>query len=104
MTSPPRSRGADVAVRERAPQKSPASVGGPIRVDPHGRGPADARLAGSGTPVWALVAYYLGGAGRDAARVAAAYGLRQEAVGAALAYFADHREPILARLALNDAA
>jgi hypothetical protein len=39
------------------------------------------------TPVWALVAYYEGAAGRDAARVAAAYALPLPAVEAALAYF-----------------
>jgi uncharacterized protein (DUF433 family) len=104
MAVRPRARGAAVAIRERAPLKRPAPTGDPILADPWGRGPADARLAGYGTPVWALVAYYLGGAGREAARVASDYGLPQEAVAAALAYFAAHREPILARLALNDAA
>jgi uncharacterized protein (DUF433 family) len=93
-----------VAGHERATLKLPAPTGDPIWVDPSGRGPADARLAGYGTPVWALVAYSLGGAGRDVARIASDYGLPREAVDAAFAYFEAHREPILARLALNDAA
>ena len=92
-----------MADRERAPLTPPTPGAPPVWVDPHGRGPADARLARYGTPVWALVAYYEGAAGRDAARVAAAYAVPLPAVEAALARFEAHRAPRRARLVLNDA-
>ncbi len=68
---------------------------------PSGRGPADARLTEYGTPVWALVGYYFGDAGRDVQRVADDYDLPIDAARAALAYYHEHRAAIDARLTLN---
>jgi uncharacterized protein (DUF433 family) len=71
---------------------------------PEGRGPADARLGGYGTPVWALVGYFFRAAAADAALVAADYDVPVEAVRAALVYYAAHQREIDARLTLNDAS
>ena len=74
-----------------------------IAADPHGRGPADARLADYGTPVWAIVGY-LPAVGGDPVRVAEDYEVPLDAVRAALAYYRRHRALIDARLAANAAA
>lgn len=74
-----------------------------IASDPAGRGVAHAHLAEYGTPVWALVAYYLGEASADVARVAADYELPVEAVHAALAYYRRYKAFIDAKLLLNAA-
>lgn len=73
-----------------------------IEEHPDRPGPADARLAGYGVPVWALVGYYHV-TGGDLARVAADYDLPEEAVKAALRYYERHRAAIDARLAANAA-
>lgn len=72
-----------------------------IHVDSDRRGPADARLTEYGTPVWALVGYYVGDAGHEVQRVAEDYDLPIDAVRAALAYYQEHRAAIDARLTLN---
>ncbi len=74
-----------------------------IHVDGFGRGPADARLTEYGTPVWALVGYYFGDAGRDLQRVAEDYEIPIDAARAALAYYHEHRPALDARLTLNAA-
>ena len=70
---------------------------------PGGRGPADARLGESGTPVWALVGAFFSHALADPRRVAAAYEVSEEAVRAALLFYRRHQVAIDGRLALNDA-
>jgi hypothetical protein len=70
---------------------------------PGGRGPADARLGESGTPVWALVGAFFSHALADPRRVAAAYGVSEEAVRAALLFYRRHQLAIDGWLALNDA-
>ena len=70
---------------------------------PGGRGPADARLGESGTPVWALVGAFFSHALADPHRVAAAYEVSEEAVRAALLFYRRHQVAIDGRLALNDA-
>ena len=74
-----------------------------IDSNPHGRGPAEARLIGYGTSVWALVAY-LQACNGDAAEVAHDYKLPLEAVEAAIAYYRRYKALIDARLLLNEAA
>lgn len=73
-------------------------------IDPAREYPGDpeARIAGSGVHVWALVGH-LRGAGWDPALTAADYELPVEAAQAALAYYHRHREVIDARLAANHA-
>ncbi len=65
-------------------------------------GPAEARLVDSGVPVWALIGHYQA-TGRDPAVVAADYDVPLAAVAAALAYYAQHRAAIDARLEANAA-
>lgn len=79
------------------PIREPASEEHPDRP-----GPADARLAGSGVPVWALVGYYRV-TGGDLARVAADSDPPEEAMKAALRCYERHRAAIDARLAANAA-
>jgi uncharacterized protein (DUF433 family) len=67
------------------------------------RGAAEARIAGAGVHVWALVGAWLD-EGEDAGQVAADYGLPREAVEAALAYYDRHRAVIDAQLTLHAAA
>ena len=65
-------------------------------------GDPDARIGGTGIPVWALVAYYEAAAG-DAQRVADDYRQPIEAIEAALSYYRRHKELIDSRLAQNAA-
>jgi uncharacterized protein (DUF433 family) len=67
-------------------------------------GPADVRLRRSGVHVWAIIGYYLGGAGRDKAVVARDYAISSEEVEAALAYYRRHQAVIDGRLAANQPA
>jgi len=71
-----------------------------IQTDPQHPGAEDARVAGTGVPVWALVAY-LEAAHGDVQRVAEDYALPIEAVLAARAYYRQHRALIDARIAAN---
>ena len=68
---------------------------------PPGRGVADARLRDYGVEVWALAMYYQEVAGADPDVVATDYGIPRQAVDAALAYYAEHRDVIDARILLN---
>jgi uncharacterized protein (DUF433 family) len=61
---------------------------------------ANARIAGYSVPVWALVGY-LEAVHGDVGQVAHDYGLPQDAVQAALAYYEAHRDFIDDRLAAN---
>jgi len=70
---------------------------------PGQRGAHDARLAESGTPVWALVGAFFSHALADPGRVAAAYEVPEEAVRAALLFYRRHQVAIDGWLALNDA-
>ena len=63
---------------------------------------AEARIVTTGTSVWALVGY-MDAADNDLGRVASDYGLSEEAVEAAMAYYRLHRQAIDARLAENAA-
>jgi uncharacterized protein (DUF433 family) len=63
-------------------------------------GAAEARLADSGVPVWAVIGAWRA-AGEDAEQAAADYKLSPEAARAALAYYARHRKVIDAQLTLN---
>jgi uncharacterized protein (DUF433 family) len=82
--------------------KEDALIAQYIDPNPHGRGPAEARLSQHGTSIWALVAYWRACSG-DVQAVAHDYHLPVEAVEAALAYYQRHRDLIDARLLLNTA-
>lgn len=71
-----------------------------IELNPDRPGAANARLAGYSVPVWALVGY-LEAVHGNVAQVAHDYGLPQDAVEAALAYYESHRDFIDDRLAAN---
>jgi uncharacterized protein (DUF433 family) len=73
-----------------------------IEPNPARPGKADARLAGYGVSVWALVSYFEAAHG-DVARVAADYDVPREAVEAALAYYRRHKDVIDARRAVDAA-
>ena len=73
-----------------------------IELDPDRPGIAEARLIGSGVPVWALIGHYQA-TGRDARYVADSYAVPLEAVQAALAYYRQHHAVIEARLDANAA-
>lgn len=63
---------------------------------------AEARIVTTGTSVWALVGYSPA-VDDDLGRIAADYGLPEEAVQAAFAYYRLHRQAIDCRLAENAA-
>ena len=63
-------------------------------------GAAEARLL-LGPSVWALIAYFKGGAKRNPDVLAGAYGIPLEAVEAALAYYHRHKAAIDGRIAVN---
>ena len=71
-----------------------------IREDPEWPGAAEARIAGYGVPVWALIGYYRAVNG-DLSRVATDYDLPEDAVRAALAYYREHQKELDARLMAN---
>lgn len=73
-----------------------------IKLSPSLPGVEEARIAGYGVPVWALVAHSraIGGASEEVARD---YGLPREAVDAALAYYRRHKAAFEARIAANTA-
>src|SRR5687767_9681794 len=71
-----------------------------IDANPHGRGPAEARLAEYGPAVWAIVAYWKAANG-DLRQVARDFEVPMEAVEAALAFYRLHQDLIDARLVLN---
>ncbi len=73
-----------------------------VEPNPYAPGPADARLAGFGVPVWALVGH-LSAVGGTVEQVAADYELPLEAVLAAFVYYLRHRAAIDARLEANAA-
>jgi uncharacterized protein (DUF433 family) len=62
----------------------------------------EARLAGYGTPVWAVIAYLQGPDG-GVARTASAFHVPEISVRAAIAYYDKHRAVIDARIVLNSA-
>ena len=62
--------------------------------------PDEARLKDTGTHVWAIIGHWYA-VGRETAWVAEDYGIPQEAVEAALAYYGRHQALIDARLRLN---
>lgn len=71
-----------------------------IELGPEATGPADARLVDTGVHVWALIGY-LRANSDDSALAAADYDLPLEAIAAARAYYARHRDAIDAVLALQ---
>ena len=71
-----------------------------IVADPRKPGAANARMAESGTPVWALVPY-LRLYGGDYARVADDFGISKEAAEAADVYYHQNKAAIEARIAAN---
>lgn len=73
-----------------------------IEPNPFSPGPGDARLAGFGVPVWALVGHRVAGK-LTIEQVAADYALPLEATLAAFAYYLRHRAAIDARLEANAA-
>jgi uncharacterized protein (DUF433 family) len=78
-----------------------------IEPHPYRAGPAEVRIKGRGVSVWALIgslrlAKEPGEVAVD--QVAEAYQVPRDAVRAALAYYAQHRTEIDARLAENDVA
>lgn len=64
------------------------------------RGSAEARLADSGTPVWAIIGY-LRAVGGDRVRASADYEVEPDAVDAAVAYYDRFPYQIDARLEAN---
>ena len=74
-----------------------------IDANPHGRGPADARLREYGTSVWALIAALQACAWNKVA-TADDFEIPVEAVDAAIAYYHAHKAAIDAKLLLNTAA
>jgi uncharacterized protein (DUF433 family) len=60
-------------------------------------GPADARLTGFGTHVWALISYYQQAVNQSIDQVAYDYGIPREAVEAALAYYRQHKLILITR-------
>ncbi|MGI8549833.1 MAG: DUF433 domain-containing protein [Dehalococcoidia bacterium] len=83
--------------------KQAAMISAWIEANPRRPEVEQARIKGTGIPVWALVGYLDAVLG-DPARVAEDYGLPLEAVNAALAYYAQHRAAIDTRLAANAAS
>jgi uncharacterized protein (DUF433 family) len=73
-----------------------------LDVDRYAYGRADARLLNSGVSVWAIVAF-LPLYGNDKSKVAEHFGLSQEEIDAALAYYRLNKRYIDARVALNEA-
>ena len=73
-----------------------------IEANPRKPWEAEARILGTGIPVWALIGY-LPAVDDDYEQVAHDYGLPLEAVRAAVAYYHTHRAAIDARLAANAA-
>ncbi|HVC32824.1 MAG TPA: hypothetical protein VNL16_04875 [Chloroflexota bacterium] len=73
-----------------------------IELNPQRPGAANARLVGSGVPIWALVGY-LEAAHGDLGVVAEDYGIARDAVEAAIAYYHQYRILIDARIAANAA-
>ncbi len=71
-----------------------------IELAPRNRSRAEARLVGSGVPVWAIVGQYQA-TGRDAAYVAESYQVPLAAVQAALAYYRQNMAVIEDRLEAN---
>ncbi len=74
-----------------------------VEQNPYHPGRGEARIIGTGIPVWALVAYRQAAHG-DIARVATDYELPVEAVEAAMVYYEQNRAAIDARLEANEAA
>jgi uncharacterized protein (DUF433 family) len=76
-----------------------------VEEDPRRPGPADARLADSGVPIWALIGYLRAATAGDLIQTAADYQVPVDAVRAAVAYYnrQDHRPLIDALIALNAA-
>lgn len=73
-----------------------------VEIDPARPGPANARLKEYGIHVWALIGH-LPAAQGDIGQVARDYHIPVDAVRAALAFYAEHRETIDARLEANAA-
>lgn len=73
-------------------------------IEPHPwrRNPAEARLKGAKVSIWALIGY-LRMVDGDRHRTAEGYGITDEEVEAALAYYHEHQAVIDARLAANAA-
>lgn len=63
-------------------------------------GIADARIAGSSVPVWAIIGY-LRAADWDIQQTADDYGIAIDAVNAAIAFYELHQEAIDARISAN---
>src|SRR5579871_5703667 len=87
--------------RERATESSQDALVSRYIEVPTDTGPGGARLADYGVDVWVLIVYFQHAAEHDAAAVAQAYQIPIEAVEAAIAYYARHREIIDAAIAVN---
>lgn len=72
-----------------------------IALDPHRPGRHRARLVHYGRPIWALIAY-LRGNGWNVEKTALDYGMPEDAVRAAVAYYQDDPQYIDAYLLLLD--
>lgn len=69
-----------------------------IEFNPRRPGRDRAQVKEAGVEVWALVAYYQGGAAGDVGEVARAYDIPIDAVRAALAYYDREQDLVDARL------
>jgi uncharacterized protein (DUF433 family) len=76
-----------------------------VEEDSNRPGPAHARLADSGVPIWALIGYLQAATNGDIALAAADYRVPVDAVRAAVAYYerARNRPLVDALIALNAA-
>lgn len=72
-----------------------------VEMNPHRPWVADARLAESGVPVWAIIAY-MKAVDHDLTQVALDYDVPKEAVVAAVLFYARHKDAIDARITAND--
>lgn len=71
-----------------------------IDANPSSQGLAEALIAATDIPVWAIIGY-LQATNWDIARTAGDYGISTDAVKAAIAFYEAHREVIDERIAAN---
>ena len=85
--------------------KDDALIAQYVEEDPENPGPAHARLADSGVPIWALIGYLQAATSGDISQAAADYMVPVDAVRAAMAYYKRRRNrPLIdALIALNAA-
>lgn len=91
-----------MAVNTEAATRQDELIARYIELDPHKPSRDEARVIGSGVPVWALIPHLQAENG-DVETVAAGYDLPPEAVEAAAAYYRRNQSVIDARIEANAA-